>query len=245
MGFSLGSSRVIRCTRSYWRCLSGLQRGPRPPSRRKATRILEHAKGELNGLNAAWQTWEELFGKSQLRMDLLNDRAVAFFGIVWDSMRHDVILGICRLTDPARRGRSSMSVEQLALCIETMSPAEHVSDLRDMIEDVRRTAAPLRVIRNRHLAHRDYRAALSPSLHLPGTSRDMISEALDALGEFLGNFEGVCLGGCLYGYNRSMMIPGGARELADSLKKSVEYEALEVRGEVSLETEYGGVFRDA
>ena len=63
----------------------------------------------------------------------------------------------------------------------------------------------------------------------------MISEALDALGAFLSDFDGKYLGGPTTDFGRSMMIEGGAARLIDALEKSMEYEALEERGLVDDE----------
>jgi hypothetical protein len=219
--------RFGRCVR--YECLS-----PEVPSIKEATDILADAKRELMRLNAKWQIWEELFGKSPAQLDLLNERAVTFFGTVWDILMDEVMLGICRLTDPARGTRPTISIERLALRLERVPRNEARDETRHRLRKARRLSEPFRVIRNRRLAHRDHQTALSPqSDPLPGVSRAMIGEALDALGDFLSDFDGKYLGGPTSGYNRSMWIEGGPAEVIDALEKSVRYEALVKQGVIS------------
>jgi hypothetical protein len=66
-------------------------------------------------LHLKWCEYRSVFGSSEARVDLLNTTARGFFGIVQDVLWQDVVLHICRFTDPAKTaGRETLSLR--AVC---------------------------------------------------------------------------------------------------------------------------------
>jgi hypothetical protein len=62
---------------------------------------------EFCQLHVKWREYVTLFG-TQSRIDLLSKTATGFFGLIEDSLFEDILLHICRLTDPTT-GRSHCS----------------------------------------------------------------------------------------------------------------------------------------
>jgi hypothetical protein len=53
-------------------------------------------------LHLKWREYRSVFGTTEERIDLLNAAARGFFGVAQDVLWQDVILHICRFTDPRR-----------------------------------------------------------------------------------------------------------------------------------------------
>ena len=66
---------------------------------------------ELAWIHVKWQTYRDLFGHSPERIDLLNKTAPAFFHRIHGSLWEDILLHLCRITDP----RQTMSRQNLSL----------------------------------------------------------------------------------------------------------------------------------
>lgn len=66
-------------------------------------------------LHWKWSEYATLYGSKSERVDLLNQAAPAFFKIVQDAMWEDILLHICRLTDPpkSRRGKHTLTLRRL------------------------------------------------------------------------------------------------------------------------------------
>jgi hypothetical protein len=56
---------------------------------------------DVAALHLKWDTYLELFG-SPANAALLSDTAQAFFQIIAESLRNDIVQSICRLGDPSR-----------------------------------------------------------------------------------------------------------------------------------------------
>jgi len=206
--------------------------------------MLKELHEELVRLYAKWQIWETLFGVSQHRMDLLNRSAVTFFGTVWETLMYDVVLGICRMTDPAGGDRRNLVLEQLVLAAEDKRHADLMDSLPPLMAEVKEKCAFFRKIRNKKLAHRDLKAALNAEEYpVPGVSRHMFDEALGAIANVVDEFSSHWTGAQL-GFSKSMIIPGGADELVEMLKRSLEYDLLLGECSALAEREYKGEFRD-
>ena len=60
---------------------------------------------EVAWLHLKWKDFRALFGRDQETIDLLNAAAPAFFHALQRMMWEDVLLHLCRLTDPPQSGR--------------------------------------------------------------------------------------------------------------------------------------------
>jgi hypothetical protein len=62
--------------------------------------VFEPLKGELVHLHERWALFRRVFGLDEARIDLLNRYSPIFFGYAQWAMYLDVILALCRYTDP-------------------------------------------------------------------------------------------------------------------------------------------------
>lgn len=142
-------------------------------------------------LHLKWKDYRALFGTSPERIDLLNRVAPAFFGYLEPVMRHDVVLAITRLTDPAGSGiRVNASLARLLDVIEPQVDASTIEKWRIQLGELEVATEPLRAIRNRFLAHEDLATALNYHPQpLPGFSRADVESLLLRIRELFGSIE--------------------------------------------------------
>ena len=112
---------------------------------------------EVTWLHAKWNEFRELYA-SQDTVELLNQTAPFFFRVVQDTLWHDAILQVARLTDPpVSVGKPNLTLRRLPEAITIPDLSKEVGDLvaRTLTE-----ATFARDWRNRKLAHTDLRLAL-------------------------------------------------------------------------------------
>ncbi len=135
-------------------------------------------------LSIKWKEFKALFA-SKSAIDVLNNVAPAFFWQVHRSLWQDIILHICRLTDPPKiRGNENLTV----LAIPDLIAAKEIKDaIESSIENTRRKVRFARRWRNKVFSHRDLETARNQDLRraLPTASRKCVEEAVAALDETL------------------------------------------------------------
>lgn len=139
---------------------------------------------ELAWIYSKWAEYVVLFGTSPERVALLNEAAPSFCRLIQDTLWDGVLLHIARLTDPAASfGKPNLSLLAMAALIDrpaTKAKAE------TQIEACLVSAAFARDWRNRSIAHKDLRLALSNSPHpLAPASRALVVAALEDLAAVL------------------------------------------------------------
>ena len=65
-----------------------------------AAEVFEWLQGELIGIHERWALYRRVFDYEESRIELLNRIADTFFGYTQLAMYLDVILALCRYTDP-------------------------------------------------------------------------------------------------------------------------------------------------
>src|ERR1700757_3279717 len=101
-----------------WNCLMTIPSG--------VAEVFEELRKEIIWLHARWILYNQLYGKSEKRVDLLNESAGTFFYVVQETFLADVHIALSKLSDPAATGRfDNLSLEQLQIRVD----AECVSDL--------------------------------------------------------------------------------------------------------------------
>jgi AbiU2 len=135
---------------------------------------------EVAALQNKWSFYLELFS-SEDNTALLSDVAGSFFQAVEESLRNDMTMAICRLSDPCRSdGKANLSLATLVrLC----------NDLRDvdrLLTDFLDACAPVRRHRNKRVAHNDLRTRIEPRDDpLPGIGRSEVDRVLQLAGALL------------------------------------------------------------
>jgi hypothetical protein len=116
-----------------------------------------HAHNQWCRLFILFTQYSNLFGKSKERVILLNATAGPFFKNVQDTFHDEILLGICRLTDPAQSKKKknqnrNISVLRLAKLLEHREIANKISDLAN---EAVITAEFARVQRDKKISHSD------------------------------------------------------------------------------------------
>ena len=139
---------------------------------------------ELAWLYSKWGEYVELFGTKPSRIDLVNRAAGHFFRIVQDSLWEDALLHIARLTDPPKSvGKENLTIRKLPQLIVQEPLKTKVSELIDVAVE---KAEFCRDWRNRHIAHKDLKLALSSGAEpLKPASRAKVKEALSSISDVL------------------------------------------------------------
>ena len=139
---------------------------------------------EIAWINLKWNEYVCLFGEKRERIELLNEAAGQFFRITQDALWNDVILHICRLTDPPKScGKSNLTICSLPDLISKKSLKTEVSS---KIEEVKEKTNFCRDWRNRALAHKDLRLALEDGAEpLQMASREKVKEALEGIADVM------------------------------------------------------------
>ena len=139
---------------------------------------------ELAWLYSKWGEYVELFGTKPSRIELVNRAAGHFFRIVQDSLWEDALLHIARLTDPPKSvGKENLTIRKLPQLIVQEPLKKKVSELIDVAVE---KAEFCRDWRNRHIAHKDLKLALSSGAEpLKPASRAKVKEALSSISDVL------------------------------------------------------------
>jgi len=135
---------------------------------------------QITWVHLKWKEHRSLFGTSQERIDFLNEAAPAFFAGLQDTLWNDVLLHLCRLTDPEKSvGKPNLTIECLPPLI---SDTALLIKLEGMLKQAKDKTAFAREWRNRRLAHREFPVAITADLESlsPGSRHD-VEEALAAI----------------------------------------------------------------
>jgi hypothetical protein len=180
---------------------------------------------ECAWLHLKWSDYMILFGNRPERVLLLNQAAPTFFKLVQDAIWEDTLLHICRLTDPPKSsGRDNLTLRRLLGLV----PAEIRPDVDSLLQLAILKSEFARDWRNRKIAHRDLRRALSEStIPLAPASRKSVQEALEAIVDVL-NFVERHYDGSTTRYDLCPP-PGNAESLLCVLRDGVEAETARLR----------------
>lgn len=116
-----------------------------------------HVHTQWCRLFIVFKQYSNLFGKSKERVELLNSTAGVFFKTVQDTFHDEILLGICRLTDPAqsmkkRNPNRNVSVQRLAKLLEGSEVSNKINNLA---EEAVVASEFARVQRDKKISHSD------------------------------------------------------------------------------------------
>ncbi len=142
---------------------------------------------ECTWLHWKWAEFVTLFGTKATRVELLNKAAGGFFRIVQDCLWENVLLHICRLTDPPRsKGKDNLTLQRLP---NMVSPSLR-PEVQQLLAVVLTKSDFARDWRNRQISHQDLRLALrEPATALAFASRRMVKEVLASIAALLNAVE--------------------------------------------------------
>ncbi len=147
---------------------------------------------ELTWLNVKWSEYVVLFGTKPERLDLLNEAASFFFGVVQRTLWDETLLHIARITDPPESfGKQKLTILRLeSLLGDHPALRRRVSVLA---QEALSAATFCRDWRNRRLAHLDFALATDQqATPLPAVSRQTVKACLDSLADVLNAISEHC-----------------------------------------------------
>jgi hypothetical protein len=127
-----------------------------------------------------WQQYRELFGTNSERIDMLNQSAPLFFGIVDDVLFNDILLELTAFTDPPK----SAGKDNLTICLlpDLVASGDFQRELNEMVDTACEATKFARDWRNRNIAHHDFAQALDKEVKpLTPVTRQMIDNAIQAI----------------------------------------------------------------
>jgi hypothetical protein len=148
--------------------------------------LLEIIKQDAFRLRYAWMNFRFLFAGEKKHVEILNAAGPGFFGMAQRMMFDDVILRICRLTDPAaNRNQENTTLKRLlqATDWQTSDPAKHAV-FSAKIAAVDAACDGCRQHRNKRISHADLLHS-QKALSLPDATMKMIDSAVDAIEGFI------------------------------------------------------------
>jgi hypothetical protein len=143
---------------------------------------------ELAALHVHWAEYRAAFGTSAERVALLNKAAPNFVGLSQRGLWHDILLTLCRFTDPWKTaGRETLSLNAMPALIADFT---YRTSVLAGIKAIDPKVAFARDWRNRYLAHRDRELALDVTAEpLAPASRAAVQAVVDAITELMGDIE--------------------------------------------------------
>jgi len=175
---------------------------------------------QLAWLHLKWNDFRALFAESQETIDLLNEAALDFFGNLQRMMWEDLLLHLCRLTDPVKSaGKDTLTVRRISELIPDQQLKDQVASEAENARDKTQFA---RNWRNRRLAHRELPPLAGETPNpLDPASRQHVEDALAALRQTMNTMAEHYLGAAV-GYEHLIEALGGVASLLSCLKMGVE-----------------------
>jgi hypothetical protein len=209
------------------------------------TDAYETLSPDLAWLHVRWQLYQQLFCKGERRIALLNETAGFFFYVTQQILLSDVILGVCRLSDPPSMGkRHNLVLKSLVKLVESASHPKLAIELQVILQEFKEAVQPLKTHRNRRIAHRDSDAALrASSKPLPNISLHQIERPLEIGQRFLKAIERTFKDAETH-YS-DVILHDDANALVATLVQGIDYEAALGEGIIPLSREVASKYRGA
>ena len=179
---------------------------------------------EVIWLHLKWKDFQALFACSAETVKLLNAAAPVFFGESERRMWEDVLLHLCRLTDPPKSsGYEHLTLRRLP---DSIPDANLQNQVRSLVDAAYQKTQFARYWRNDALAHKNFLAANQKAkAPLQGSCQD-VEDALAAIRRTMNCIEQHYLGSS-ESYRYSSGAPGGVESLLAHLRKGVDAMRIE------------------
>ncbi len=190
---------------------------------------------ETVAVHAYWILFEQLFGGSQDQLDLLNRSAGFCFYVIQDALATDVQLSLSKLSDPAESNRKTNATTQHLLNeVRALNWPAPVDELQRLWQSFTDSCEPIRLSRNKMIAHLDRATALQTGKVIPPvmTTVGDVKKALQALSKFMNAVE-VYLSEAPTAYEHFLMRGEGGDDLVSLLRMAEHYQVLQSEGKIS------------
>ncbi len=176
--------------------------------------IYHSLSDEVSWLHLKWNDFRELFANRET-VELLNSAAPAYFHELQRQTWEDVLLHLCRVTDPPlSAGKPTLTVRRLP----DLVPDQLLSvELLALVNDAVQKTMFARDWRNRRLAHKE----LNRSQPLASASRKHVEDALVAIRMVINRLEQPYLNKTV-SYEHTIPDLGGVASLIAVLRKGVD-----------------------
>jgi hypothetical protein len=183
---------------------------------------------ELLLLYTKWNYYKRLFCADDETVRLLNGAAAFFFRICDDVLRDDIILTVCRLTDPASTTVRNQKRENLAIGqLMDLIPSSDGALLQAIETEVTALTSLIRTLRehrNRRIGHYDLDTRIRrASNRLPGIGLDDMDAILAKLAHILNGLE-AHYGQNTAPYSAGIYGEGSAEDLIDFVQRKEQLE---------------------
>ena len=137
---------------------------------------------DVASLQRKWDFYEELFGKEQ-NTNLLSELASWSFNIIEETLRNDMTMAICRLSDPSKLlNNENLSLETL------VKNCPNIKGLDVLLSDFQKACEPVSKLRNKQIGHNDLNTVIKPREHpLPGIHKAQIDLILGLASNILSS----------------------------------------------------------
>lgn len=180
-------------------------------------------RNEIAWLHEKWSQFLKLYGHSQETIDILNEAADNFFGIIQKVFLEDIVLHLSRLTDKIKScGHKNLSLQILP---EKITDPKLKAKIEELIKTAKKSCDTARRWRDKLLAHQDYYYATTRSDSLPGIGRTQIESSLIAVRNILNQIQSHFEDGET-GYEYPITEGGDADSLIYFLQKGIESEKV-------------------
>ena len=152
--------------------------------------VYDFLENEVTWLHFTWSIYRQLYGTSPQNIDVLNGVAPDFFKAVQDSLWHQTLLTIGKLTDNARTaGHENLSLNALADRLNDPNDAVFRDELRRDLGDLHVACTSIEQHRNKRLAHFDKIHYVDDGGQIQGVSRTDIEIVLERIRAFLNKIK--------------------------------------------------------
>ncbi|MBK8502860.1 MAG: hypothetical protein IPL46_11950 [Saprospiraceae bacterium] len=146
--------------------------------------VFHKLKNEIVFLHQQWNTYTDLYGTEDSRIDILNRGASSFFFIVQKGLFENIIMSLARLTDPPTIGKfKNFTLRALPYLIRDESLKKEIELGLEMI--VHKAVEFAREWRSKVYAHRDYEIKLGRVTLEENASKQNIEFALKAIRDLM------------------------------------------------------------
>lgn len=189
-----------------------------------------------------YKLYRQLYGHSEKRVDLLNKSAPSFFEATQIALLDFVILGICKLLDPAKSAKNkNASLEWLEVLLIKNNNEPLAVDLAAMRKKLNQRSANLRKTRSKRIAHNDLAKAKLAQYYPHDISRKDISVILKSIGDYLNKIDEHYTKSTFF-FDISM--DGDGEILLHLLSNGLRYEELIENGSIKRDDEVLNPFND-
>ena len=137
---------------------------------------------DVASLQSKWDFYGELYGKEQ-NTNLVSELASWSFNIIEESLRNDITMAICRLSDPSKLlDKENLSLETL------VKNCANIKGLDILLNDFQKACEPVSKHRNKQVGHNDLNTVIKPREYpLPGIHKDQIDLILNLATKILNS----------------------------------------------------------